>query len=236
MDLSQCAEETDVTVHMGLGSFGAQSTTKKRKHSLTADAFPTDKAKLSEGISPLDGMRLHEDDVRDGHPRSSTALQAQGAQQSTLLVGRTQGELFSTGKPASANSSRRAMVVEEKILEKDYEEPSYVEDTPFASPSSKVAMPYSTNDSRSRNEERSLLEHPHQLPHMDKLKPTGSSPEEILLSTNKESTLRDQHHDWVALRRGVWVSRGEVAYYDKSFIEDPWQGLRSRLEKERRSP
>ncbi len=31
--------------------------------------------------------------------------------------------------------------------------------------------------------------------------------------------------DWQALRRGVLDERGDVAYYDLSFVEDPWRGL-----------
>ena len=32
-------------------------------------------------------------------------------------------------------------------------------------------------------------------------------------------------HDWHALRKGVRDSRGDVAYYDHSFVEDPWKQL-----------
>ena len=32
-------------------------------------------------------------------------------------------------------------------------------------------------------------------------------------------------HDWHALRKGVRDSRGDVAYYDPSFVEDPWKDL-----------
>ena len=242
MDLSPCTEDIDVAVQMGFGSFGAQSTTKKRKYNPTADTFTTDKAELSKRILPLDNRRLHEDYGRDGHPRSSSAIQARGANQTTLSAGRTQGELFSAGNTANATSSRRAMSMQEEQREKDYEEPSYVEDSPPASPSPKAAMPglmntaFFTKKSSPRDEERSVLEHPHPdpVPDMNKLKPTGPSPEEILPSENKESKLWDQHYDWAALRRGVRDARGDVAYYDKSFIEDPWQELRSRLEKERR--
>ncbi len=31
--------------------------------------------------------------------------------------------------------------------------------------------------------------------------------------------------DWQALRKGVLDERGDVAYYDLSFVEDPWRGL-----------
>ncbi|MCJ1353288.1 MAG: hypothetical protein MMC33_003273 [Icmadophila ericetorum] len=32
-------------------------------------------------------------------------------------------------------------------------------------------------------------------------------------------------HNWAALRRGVKNSRGDVAYYDRRFVEDPWATL-----------
>ena len=32
-------------------------------------------------------------------------------------------------------------------------------------------------------------------------------------------------HDWRALRKGVRDENGDVAYYDGSFVEDPWRGL-----------
>lgn len=36
----------------------------------------------------------------------------------------------------------------------------------------------------------------------------------------------DGEWDWQALRKGVVVDeRGDVAYYDGSFVEDPWRGL-----------
>ena len=40
--------------------------------------------------------------------------------------------------------------------------------------------------------------------------------------------------DWRALRMGVVVDdggggRGDVAFYDGSFVEDPWRGLRGRV-------
>lgn len=37
----------------------------------------------------------------------------------------------------------------------------------------------------------------------------------------------DGEWDWQALRKGVVVDeRGDVAFYDGSFVEDPWRGLR----------
>ena len=35
--------------------------------------------------------------------------------------------------------------------------------------------------------------------------------------------------DWQALRRGVRNEHGDMAYYDASFVEDPWALLRKRI-------
>ncbi|KAM0797940.1 hypothetical protein BDR22DRAFT_914402 [Usnea florida] len=35
----------------------------------------------------------------------------------------------------------------------------------------------------------------------------------------------DGEWDWQALRMGVRDQRGDVAFYDKSFVEDPWRGF-----------
>lgn len=37
---------------------------------------------------------------------------------------------------------------------------------------------------------------------------------------------KDGQWDWQALRKGVKDERGDVAYYDASFVEDPWRHLR----------
>lgn len=36
----------------------------------------------------------------------------------------------------------------------------------------------------------------------------------------------DGEWDWQALRRGVRDERGDMAFYEASFVEDPWRGLR----------
>lgn len=42
-------------------------------------------------------------------------------------------------------------------------------------------------------------------------------------TTSRKSYTND---DFAALRRGVRNHNGDVAYYDASFVEDPWKGLR----------
>ena len=38
----------------------------------------------------------------------------------------------------------------------------------------------------------------------------------------------DGEWDWYALRRGVKEKNGDVAYYDSSFVEDPWAHLKDK--------
>ena len=41
--------------------------------------------------------------------------------------------------------------------------------------------------------------------------------------------LQSGEWDWQALRRGVRDERGDVAYYDASFVEDAWAGLKNKV-------
>ena len=36
---------------------------------------------------------------------------------------------------------------------------------------------------------------------------------------------QQSQHDWHALRKGMRDGRGDIAYYDSSFVEDPWKDL-----------
>lgn len=74
----------------------------------------------------------------------------------------------------------------------------------------------------------------------DYLPPRQDLEEEQLLGEARERSLRrleqmghdggigkrlDGEWDWNALRRGVRDERGDMAFYDASFVEDPWRGL-----------
>ena len=50
------------------------------------------------------------------------------------------------------------------------------------------------------------------LPHGTGRKPSGSGEQQ-------------SQHDWHALRKGVRDRRGDIAYYQPSFVEDPWKDL-----------
>ena len=44
-------------------------------------------------------------------------------------------------------------------------------------------------------------------------------------SRNSAGKLPNGEWDWQALRRGVRDEQGDIAYYDASFVEDPWAAL-----------
>ncbi|KAL9634376.1 MAG: hypothetical protein Q9164_004127 [Protoblastenia rupestris] len=44
----------------------------------------------------------------------------------------------------------------------------------------------------------------------------------------EEGRMGNGQWDWQALRRGVRDERGDTAFYDASFTEDPWAGLRQK--------
>ncbi len=53
----------------------------------------------------------------------------------------------------------------------------------------------------------------------------GSKRSEQMGQGGGEGRRADGEWDWGALRRGVRDERGDMAFYDASFVEDPWRGL-----------
>lgn len=56
------------------------------------------------------------------------------------------------------------------------------------------------------------------------------SPSQLPLQTSNPSPAShsqhgQQKHDFKGLRKGIRDERGDMAYYDDSFVEDPWRGL-----------
>lgn len=56
------------------------------------------------------------------------------------------------------------------------------------------------------------------------------SPSQLLLQSSypnpaSQSQHGRQKHDFKSLRKGIRDERGDMAYYDGSFVEDPWRGL-----------
>ena len=45
---------------------------------------------------------------------------------------------------------------------------------------------------------------------------------------SQQGKLPNGHWDWQALRRGIRNERGDTAFYDASFVEDPWAVLKKK--------
>ncbi|MCJ1252772.1 hypothetical protein MMC24_000578 [Lignoscripta atroalba] len=50
-------------------------------------------------------------------------------------------------------------------------------------------------------------------------------PGQVITAQSREKGPGRVGHEWAALRRGIRNHRGDVAYYDRSFVEDPWKEL-----------
>ncbi len=60
--------------------------------------------------------------------------------------------------------------------------------------------------------------------------PTPATSTSITVPTRSAATNKNhppyERYDFIALRRGIRDENGDMAYYDASFVEDPWKGLR----------
>lgn len=61
--------------------------------------------------------------------------------------------------------------------------------------------------------------------HEQRVNVTTTSPSSVQRATAAAGGQRNAYN-WHALRRGVRNEMGDVAYYDASFVEDPWEHLR----------
>lgn len=56
---------------------------------------------------------------------------------------------------------------------------------------------------------------------------TSYATAEAQASVRERAKLPNGEWDWYALRRGVPDENGDMAYFDKSFVEDPWARLKT---------
>ena len=73
-------------------------------------------------------------------------------------------------------------------------------------------------------EERLSVEHTNgdvKKPDHSQQLPTGGMDHEAKVQVG----IRQGEYDWSALRRGIKDEKGDMAYYDASFVEDPWKHL-----------
>lgn len=224
-------EQDAMMAEMGFASFGSKgSGPKAKKVKLRQDG----EAEVGTGgnMIPLGKGR------RDGNGRSGRGME----ENQTVQMGQTAGKVMGTGVIGSATAivdgyakgswtlsgpenartdgvrlTPRVMGIEDH---EPFEDPRYDddEDTTVQSESS---IPQKSNINA--------------LP-MNPL--TGSHPAvgnpgsggggggQVQGQRRTDGKREDGSWDWQALRRGVRDERGDMAYYDRSFVEDPWRALR----------
>ncbi|KAL9122615.1 MAG: hypothetical protein Q9187_000829 [Circinaria calcarea] len=216
--------DPEVALQMGFTSFGARPKAKKRKYDSAADTTTDQPPTLASSgcgrgggtrggsgsnVTPLGSTRSKQgmlgDAVEEDNRAGSSVVAGPGAAQSDKSVSEDRG---AQGR------------------DDEYEEPGYVDDTPPESP-----LPSLEGEHTQLAE---VHEHrPHVLhPPESEVNMTGRPMAEgegarALVERGKglASDVPGQRYDWAALRRGVRNQQGDIAYYDRSFMEDPWEGL-----------
>ncbi|MCJ1381660.1 hypothetical protein MMC17_004771 [Xylographa soralifera] len=124
---------------------------------------------------------------------------------------------------------------EQEDEEEDAGMPGYVDSTPPGSPSPKNSTHLTNNaeDSPIDEEAEPTRQVEGEKEEVDADSGSGppgrppawsSTPEDFPVRT-QQSGSRGRHWDWNALRKGVRNEKGDVVYYDASFVEDPWKDL-----------
>ena len=112
--------------------------------------------------------------------------------------------------------------------------PGYVDNTPPDSPmhSERANLAGSLGNMVDRDTTiiGGLAEHQDLSPQAEKhtgLHQDTKLPHAKLPLRNQQSSTDRFRYDWAALRRGIRNERGDMVYYDASFVEDPWAELRA---------
>ncbi|MCJ1320385.1 hypothetical protein MMC15_005723 [Xylographa vitiligo] len=126
---------------------------------------------------------------------------------------------------------------EDEKEEEDDDMPGYVDSTPPGSPLPRTGeISHPTNDTENspidgeaapeRSVEEEIEEADADAGSGPPARPPASSgrPESLPVRT-QQSGSRGAHYDWNALRKGVRNEKGDMVYYDASFVEDAWTDL-----------
>ncbi|MCJ1477378.1 hypothetical protein MMC13_006049 [Lambiella insularis] len=128
----------------------------------------------------------------------------------------------------------------EGTMDDEDDTPGYIEDTPPGSPLTQMVTAFSNAETKAREAERvmGLARSPvqnillvNQASNDAEADVTTSTlPSGALPVRPQRESMSQGRYDWAALRRGVRNERGDVAYYDASFVEDPWKDLIAKAE------
>ena len=210
-----------LSVQMGFSSFGAQPSSKRRKYNSSTNANisisnPGGRGELAREqrhgeanfrmASAMVGSgrkrekeKVKEMDVRLGINDSEEKEEGSGTEQNKLEEGRDGGE----------NTK-----IEDTVKNEDKEVHLADDNAAGDGHSGSGGAEYINNGDDNSSNLRSFITSPQssQLHHeKHKHKQTYQQP--------------NQEQDWWTLKRGVRNEKGDIVYYNNSFVEDPWVGL-----------
>ena len=216
--------DPEIALQMGFTSFGARPTAKKRKYNPAADAVSDQPFTFASSARGRGGG------TRGGSGSNITPLGSARGQQGTLgdaVEGDSRaGSSVVAGTGVAQGDKTISGSGGAQGRDEEYEEPGYVDGTPPDSP-----LP-SLEGEHTRlaevHEHRPHVFHPPESEAYVRERPMaegeGAGPL-VERGKGQASDVPGQRYDWAALRRGVRNQQGDIAYYDRSFVEDPWEGL-----------
>lgn len=232
--------DPDIASQMGFISFGTQPTARKRKYSPAADAVTDQAATLdTPGYGKRGGTRSGwEGGGGGGGDRASGGS---GSNNTPLGLARRKQEplghrMDEEDRPGQAPVAETGATRGDKATSQEwgassivdeYGEPSYVDDTPPGSPVANLEGEH-TQPIEAHKHRPPIFHLPDSAAHeTTQLIGEGDGTRTVgERGTWVVSEAQGQRYDWVALRRGVRNRQGDMAYYDRSFVEDPWRELK----------
>lgn len=224
----------ELLAQMGFATFGAPG--KKRKYNSAVDAVTSVPPPTTSSLPPRPpgpaGTANYHGKSEDFHPR------ARNQENDTLgRKGASGSNRMPLGRRKNAYENLQAMNIKSQegstLIES--EDPDYVNHT---SPGSLLenssileAVRKEDLETSRRPLAKALYKPTSQKAMPDRLNHQAQLDTEFHLtgpqapSSRGTGLMEDGGHDWAALRRGVRTANGDTAYYDKSFVEDPWKEI-----------
>ena len=225
--------EADIAAQMGFTSFGVQPTAKKRKYNPATDAVTAVSATLPhKSPSPVDMRTSNRGGGRrggDGRSLASSGArdrdrsgrgQGSGTNNTPLGDGRTREGSGSRG----GEDGERGSTTAAPTTDADYHYPGHTDDISPASPAA-MGDPDATPGQAEDRKEESARSNARSTAGVVKVGAEAKGHGEGPAVKSSEAGAGEQRNNQAALRRGVRNERGDVAYYDESFVEDPWKEL-----------
>ena len=226
------AIDESFAAQMGFSNFGFQQPgpSKKRRYNPSADAMTSVSIAADSSRHRASGSRgssrgrattgsgsnkvvLGYDRMRGGREQASRIVNG--------VVGSTHGAPGE--KDEMTSSANMETEVEADGQDGDgNEEPHYVDGTP--SPPRTLDIGGEKMMPRNAELDFSSITSDENI-NMDSRDHFDEHATQIALAASRTSREGTHEYDWNALRRGVRNHRGDIAYYDRSFVEDPWREL-----------